>query len=59
MAEQMSLAASLPPSFDPFGDAFLGDPYPHHKTLREAGPLVFLILSEAVFAFLPFLSFLF
>jgi cytochrome P450 len=27
---------------DPFSDAFLHDPYPHHETLREAGPVVWL-----------------
>lgn len=27
---------------DPFGDAFLTDPYPHHEALREAGPVVYL-----------------
>lgn len=28
--------------FDPFGDAFLADPYPFHTTMREAGPVVWL-----------------
>jgi 4-methoxybenzoate monooxygenase (O-demethylating) len=27
---------------DPFSNAFLRDPYPHHATLREAGPAVWL-----------------
>ncbi len=27
---------------DPFSHAFLHDPYPHHATLREAGPVVWL-----------------
>jgi len=27
---------------DPFSPAFLGDPYPHHEALREAGPVVWL-----------------
>jgi 4-methoxybenzoate monooxygenase (O-demethylating) len=27
---------------DPFSRAFLHDPYPHHRTLREAGPVVWL-----------------
>jgi cytochrome P450 len=27
---------------DPFSRAFLHDPYPHHQTLREAGPVVWL-----------------
>jgi 4-methoxybenzoate monooxygenase (O-demethylating) len=32
-----------PPSeLDPFGDAFLADPYPGHEELREAGPVVWL-----------------
>ena len=42
MAEQTRMAANLPPSFDPFGNTFLGDPYPHHTMLRDADPLVFL-----------------
>ena len=29
-------------SLDPFDDAFLADPYAHHETLREAGPVVWL-----------------
>ena len=47
MAEQIGTVPSLPPSFDPFGDAFLGDPHPHHETLREAGPLVYLKAHDA------------
>jgi 4-methoxybenzoate monooxygenase (O-demethylating) len=27
---------------DPFSPAFLHDPYPHHQSLREAGPVVWL-----------------
>lgn len=27
---------------DPFSHGFLSDPYPHHETLREAGPAVWL-----------------
>lgn len=27
---------------DPFSHGFLGDPYPHHEALREAGPAVWL-----------------
>jgi cytochrome P450 len=27
---------------DPFSNEFLTDPYPHHETLREAGPVVWL-----------------
>jgi cytochrome P450 len=27
---------------DPYASAFLDDPYPHHETLREAGPVVYL-----------------
>src|ERR1700733_3688650 len=29
-------------AIDPFSHAFLHDPYPHHETLREAGPVVWL-----------------
>lgn len=29
-------------SIDPFDEAFLADPYAHHPTLREAGPVVWL-----------------
>jgi cytochrome P450 len=37
----MSLAAEATASdIDPFGDAFLSDPYPFHEVLREAGPVV-------------------
>ena len=34
-------------ALDPFGDAFLSDPYPYHEKLREAGPLVFLDSHDA------------
>jgi hypothetical protein len=27
---------------DPFSDAFLDDPYPHHHALRDAGPVVWI-----------------
>jgi len=27
---------------DPFGDAFLADPYAHHDALRDAGPVIWL-----------------
>src|SRR5258706_11710474 len=29
-------------AIDPFSHAFLRDPYPHHESLREAGPVVWL-----------------
>jgi cytochrome P450 len=29
-------------AIDPFSHAFLNDPYPHHETMREAGPVVWL-----------------
>ena len=29
-------------AIDPFSHAFLSDPYPHHKAMREAGPVVWL-----------------
>jgi 4-methoxybenzoate monooxygenase (O-demethylating) len=29
-------------SIDPFSNAFLRDPYPHHEAMREAGPVVWL-----------------
>jgi cytochrome P450 len=29
-------------SIDPFSHAFLDNPYPHHESLREAGPVVWL-----------------
>lgn len=36
-------AASFPSlDIDPFGDAFLADPYAHHAALRDAGPVVWL-----------------
>jgi len=39
----MNTTISRPVSnLDPFSDAFLHDPYPHHETLREAGPVVWL-----------------
>ena len=47
MAEQMHLATRLPSSSDPFGDAFLAGPYPHHEILLDAGPLVLLEACDA------------
>ena len=41
----MSMATTIdrPASnIDPFSHAFLNDPYPHHETMREAGPVVWL-----------------
>ena len=41
----MSMATTIdrPVShIDPFSHAFLSDPYPHHETMREAGPVVWL-----------------
>jgi 4-methoxybenzoate monooxygenase (O-demethylating) len=29
-------------TIDPFSHDFLGDPYPHHEAMREAGPVVWL-----------------
>ncbi len=29
-------------NIDPFSHGFLGDPYPHHEAMREAGPVVWL-----------------
>jgi cytochrome P450 len=29
-------------TIDPFSHAFLSDPYPHHESMREAGPVVWL-----------------
>jgi 4-methoxybenzoate monooxygenase (O-demethylating) len=29
-------------TIDPFSHGFLGDPYPHHEAMREAGPVVWL-----------------
>src|ERR1700716_397179 len=29
-------------NIDPFSHAFLDNPYPHHESLREAGPVVWL-----------------
>ena len=29
-------------TIDPFSHGFLGDPYPHHEVMREAGPVVWL-----------------
>ena len=39
----MPRPANCPTSaLDPFSAAFLHDPYPHHATLRDAGPVVWL-----------------
>ena len=39
----MDTTANRPVSaIDPFSHAFLRDPYPHHESLREAGPVVWL-----------------
>jgi len=42
----MSLPAPHPSipnlDIDPFSNGFLADPYPHHATLRDAGPVVWL-----------------
>jgi hypothetical protein len=39
----MDTTADRPVSaVDPFSPAFLRDPYPHHQSLREAGPVVWL-----------------
>jgi hypothetical protein len=39
----MDTTADRPVSaIDPFSQAFLRDPYPHHHSLREAGPVVWL-----------------
>src|SRR5271154_4010776 len=29
-------------TIDPFSHGFLGDPYPHHEAMREAGPVIWL-----------------
>src|ERR1700735_4874855 len=29
-------------SIDPFSQAFMRDPYPHHQAMRDAGPVVWL-----------------
>jgi cytochrome P450 len=34
-------------SIDPFGEAFLGDPYAHHAALRDTGAVVWLEALEA------------
>jgi cytochrome P450 len=36
----VTAAAAPGAGLDPFADAFLRDPYPHHETLRELGPVV-------------------
>jgi cytochrome P450 len=37
-----TIAAHPVSAIDPFSHAFLDDPYPHHESLREAGPVVWL-----------------
>jgi len=36
----MELSPAAASDFDPFGTAFLSDPYPFHEAMREAGPVV-------------------
>lgn len=40
MSPSTSTVPTLAAAFDPFGDTFLLDPYPHHDRLRRAGPIV-------------------
>lgn len=41
MSDQATLIRPVSTA-DPFSHSFLRDPYPHHETLREAGPAVWL-----------------
>ena len=41
MSDQATLSRPVS-TVDPFSHAFLGDPYPYHQELREAGPVVWL-----------------
>ncbi|MGA9090703.1 MAG: cytochrome P450 [Bradyrhizobium sp.] len=41
MSDQATLSRPVSTA-DPFSHSFLRDPYPHHETLREAGPAVWL-----------------
>ncbi|MFY0615247.1 MAG: cytochrome P450 [Hyphomicrobiaceae bacterium] len=47
MTESIGLAQNAHAALDPFGDAFLSDPYPYHEKLRNAGPLVFIEAYDA------------
>lgn len=41
MGVEMAAPSGVPIlSVDPFSDAFLSDPFPHHEQIREAGPVV-------------------
>ena len=42
MASEQTTLSRPVSSVDPFSHAFLHDPYPHHQSLREAGPVVWL-----------------
>ena len=42
MASEQTTLSRPVSSVDPFSHDFLQDPYPHHETLREAGPVVWL-----------------
>jgi cytochrome P450 len=42
MASEQTTLSRPVSSVDPFSQAFLHDPYPHHQALREAGPVVWL-----------------
>jgi cytochrome P450 len=42
MASEQTTLSRPVSSVDPFSHGFLHDPYPHHQTLREAGPVVWL-----------------
>jgi cytochrome P450 len=41
MSDQIALSRPVS-TIDPYSLSFLNDPYPHHETLREAGPVVWL-----------------
>jgi cytochrome P450 len=42
MASEQTTLSRPVSSVDPFSHDFLQDPYPHHQSLREAGPVVWL-----------------
>src|SRR6202162_6396575 len=42
MASDQATLSRPVATVDPFSHAFLHDPYPHHESLREAGPVVWL-----------------
>jgi 4-methoxybenzoate monooxygenase (O-demethylating) len=42
MASDQAIVSRPVIDIDPFSHAFLSDPYPHHETMREAGPVVWL-----------------